>query len=440
MNTEFNINRFKFVQWDITSKCNLNCIHCRSKSFYGSNNLKKDQTTSEVFKTLDELYNHGVRRIHILGGEPFTRSDITDIAKYAFKKGIVISINTNGTLISSEIADKILDASIYLITFSLDGPTAEINDKIRGKGVFNKVVNAIKMLDNLRKSKQKHLRMIVTPVVMRSNIDYLHRMLDIATELNLDNIIYTNLRRMGGAIQFYNKMKVSTLECIRLIEKAINHSKQVRNKYGRCVHIQPGIVGNPILLYINKKYNTNYSIDPGGCTAGYSKGFLQPDGALFPCQDLAKYALEINRRNEAEQSGTKSWMDRKDVEELKTKMFSRKTYNKYKPCSKCPLLLVFCRPCPIAGLNNRGIYKKECEIELNYARNNGIDVQQEVNKRLVYSIQDRLVKDPSFRYLFIKNDMTIFNEYDLNQQQYEEIQIIRDQLLNDVIKAINYCT
>ena len=194
MNTEFNINRFKFVQWDITSKCNLNCIHCRSKSFYGSNNLKKDQTTSEVFKTLDELYNHGVRRIHILGGEPFTRSDITDIAKYAFKKGIVISINTNGTLISSEIADKILDASIYLITFSLDGPTAEINDKIRGKGVFNKVVNAIKMLDNLRKSKQKHLRMIVTPVVMRSNIDYLHRMLDIATELNLDNIIYTNLR------------------------------------------------------------------------------------------------------------------------------------------------------------------------------------------------------------------------------------------------------
>ena len=103
-------NTYKFVQWDITSKCNLNCIHCRSKSFYGSSARLPDAHSANPFETIDNLHKHGVRRIHILGGEPFTRDDLPDIARYAFDKGIIVSINTNGTLISEDTAERILDS------------------------------------------------------------------------------------------------------------------------------------------------------------------------------------------------------------------------------------------------------------------------------------------------------------------------------------------
>ncbi|MCK5743786.1 MAG: radical SAM protein, partial [Caldisericia bacterium] len=113
-------NKHRFTQYDITRKCNLRCAHCRSTSFYeGSDEHEaiEDLTTEQVFKALENLAKAGIERIHYLGGEPFFRPDMMDIVDYGAKFGIVSSINTNGTLITDEIMERIFNSNLYLLTF-----------------------------------------------------------------------------------------------------------------------------------------------------------------------------------------------------------------------------------------------------------------------------------------------------------------------------------
>jgi len=60
-------------------------------------------------------------------------------------------------------------------------------------------------------------------------------------------------------------------------------------------------LGSPLVAeYLNKKYGTKFPITPGGCNALATKAFVQPDGAMFPCQELTdtvpiSYQEIINR-------------------------------------------------------------------------------------------------------------------------------------------------
>jgi len=155
-----NRNQKKFMQWDITKQCNLRCKHCRSTDYYEGEDGDKiiDLSTEEVFRTINDLAKNGVNRIHFLGGEPFMRKDLLDIVKYGFRKGIICSINTNGTLLTQELIVNVLKCKVYLLTFSLDGASKETNDFIRGKGVFEKVCDNIRLVNRIRKEKKQYIR------------------------------------------------------------------------------------------------------------------------------------------------------------------------------------------------------------------------------------------------------------------------------------------
>jgi MoaA/NifB/PqqE/SkfB family radical SAM enzyme len=73
-----NRNNNKFMQWDITKKCNLKCKHCRSVDYYDGKKGEGiiDLSTKEVFKVIDDIARNGVTRIHFLGGEPFMMKDL----------------------------------------------------------------------------------------------------------------------------------------------------------------------------------------------------------------------------------------------------------------------------------------------------------------------------------------------------------------------------
>lgn len=139
----------------IIDKCNLDCEQC----LYKPNNyfyLKKQYIElDEAKKLVHDFYIMGARKLTIMGGEP-TLYGIADEWKpllefisYAKKIGYqYIRIDTNGTF-DKELLEKEEFRLLDEITFSLDGPLAEINDDIRGKGVFNKCVSNIKYAINM---------------------------------------------------------------------------------------------------------------------------------------------------------------------------------------------------------------------------------------------------------------------------------------------------
>lgn len=127
-----------------TMSCNLSCIHCYVPS---SPNIKirNELTTEELFKIIDFASKKMVKEIRLTGGEPLLRKDIIDVINYALSKGLRVSIETNGLLISEEFLQSLKYLSRVYFGVSLDGPK-EVHEKIRGKGTFDKTVNAILLL------------------------------------------------------------------------------------------------------------------------------------------------------------------------------------------------------------------------------------------------------------------------------------------------------
>jgi radical SAM protein with 4Fe4S-binding SPASM domain len=129
--------------FDITSRCNLRCIHC----YIRGTSFGDELTYPEICNILDQIADEGCLWLLLTGGEPLTRPDFTDIYKYAKKKGFFITLFTNGTLVTPEIADLLTELPPFAVEISLYGMTADIYEKITGvPGSFEQCLRGIELL------------------------------------------------------------------------------------------------------------------------------------------------------------------------------------------------------------------------------------------------------------------------------------------------------
>lgn len=134
-------NRFKDMHLSLTSRCNLSCKHCVS-----SCGPKEDDylDTKEIIRLIDNLCYLNVRTLILTGGEPLVRDDFTKIVEH-IKEVLPIQtlgLSTNATLINDENIDFIVN-NFDKVDISIDGVDEKTCSKIRGKGVFEKVIKAI---------------------------------------------------------------------------------------------------------------------------------------------------------------------------------------------------------------------------------------------------------------------------------------------------------
>jgi mycofactocin radical SAM maturase len=131
------------LTWEITLQCNLRCAHCLSNSGLAA---PGELSPRECLKLVDELTALKVFQVNIGGGEPFIRSDFLDLLNYAHGRGLVTCVSTNGTVIDNDLAVRLAKLKKLYLQISLDGATAEVNDHIRGKGTYQKILGAIDCL------------------------------------------------------------------------------------------------------------------------------------------------------------------------------------------------------------------------------------------------------------------------------------------------------
>jgi len=150
----------KFIAWDCSRKCNLNCQHCGAKKERYDDEL----TTVQVKNFLKEAREFGVSDFSVTGGEPLLREDIYEIFEYAKKLGFITGIATNGFFVENNNASKIAEL-FDTIQISLDGP-ARIHNKIRGnQEAFNNVDRAFKLL-----KKNNARQLSVSSVITKTNL------------------------------------------------------------------------------------------------------------------------------------------------------------------------------------------------------------------------------------------------------------------------------
>ncbi len=129
--------------------CNLRCTHCFI-SCSPENHSFWFLDLETVQRHLEESRRWGVREYYFTGGEPFMNKDLLPMLEETLAIGPA-SVLTNATLLPVRTVRRLAEieaASPYSleIRVSLDGPSSETNDPIRGAGTFERAMAGVRCL------------------------------------------------------------------------------------------------------------------------------------------------------------------------------------------------------------------------------------------------------------------------------------------------------
>ncbi|MEN8188657.1 MAG: radical SAM protein [Thermodesulfobacteriota bacterium] len=164
------------VFFHILTACNLSCRHCYiNKEQHGTETLSR-----ETMEQWIELFaSPGTKSNMIfLGGEPTMHPDLCHGIARAKEVGFDVTVDSNGYLFH-DLLDRTTPAQLDYLSFSLDGPTAAINDPIRGEGVFEVCT------DNMKQAVAGGFSVSVIYTVSSLNIDHLSGMIPLLEKIGV---------------------------------------------------------------------------------------------------------------------------------------------------------------------------------------------------------------------------------------------------------------
>lgn len=218
---QFAKNKKPVIVWNSLKKCNLKCIHCYINA--NIEGLNSELTTDEAKRMIEDLAEYKVPVLLISGGEPLLRNDIFEIASFAKKLGLRVVLSTNGTLITSEKAEKLKESGFSYIGISLDG-IGEINDKFRGvKGAYDLALNGFKNCKSV--SLKSGLRLTLT----KWNVDDLPEIFDFIEKEEVERACFYHLVYTGRAKELINE-DIPLTEKRRVIDYIIEKTNDFHSR------------------------------------------------------------------------------------------------------------------------------------------------------------------------------------------------------------------
>jgi MoaA/NifB/PqqE/SkfB family radical SAM enzyme len=181
------------VFFHILTQCNLACRHCYiNPEQHGSGRLGIEQ----ILCWLEILIHRSpAANLILLGGEPTLHPDLAVAVKSARRLGYAsITIDTNGYLFH-QILDKVTPQEVDVFSFSLDGPTAEINDAIRGAGCFEACTAG------MRQAKSRGFGISLIYTVSSRNLAYLKQMAPLLRQWGVEDFFIQVIGLRGKPAQ-----------------------------------------------------------------------------------------------------------------------------------------------------------------------------------------------------------------------------------------------
>ena len=133
---------------EITRRCNNSCVHCYSNLLLTDQTARQDEMSArEHFRILDEMAAAGCLWVLFTGGEIFARKDFLDIYTHAKQQGFLITLFTNGTLITPDIADYLAELPPFYMEITLYGYTRQTYEEVSGvPGSYERCLQGIRLL------------------------------------------------------------------------------------------------------------------------------------------------------------------------------------------------------------------------------------------------------------------------------------------------------
>ena len=210
---------------ELTNRCNLSCRHCFSGRHGGRDDLPMDL----LRKILAEARHHGFNELSFTGGEPTIHPCFQEVLELTCRAGYRFGFNTNGRTFTRIYPSLLpLREQLNIITFSLDGASEESHDRLRGKGSFRQVMQAVSVC------VARELPFTLNMVVAAHNRHELEGMAHLATGLGSHGLRYGHL--MPAPLTTAMNSDLSPWDR-KLIEAEI---RNLRRKYPLPIAMGPG--------------------------------------------------------------------------------------------------------------------------------------------------------------------------------------------------------
>ncbi|TDI27510.1 MAG: methyltransferase domain-containing protein [Acidobacteria bacterium] len=277
--------------------CNLSCGHCLVSS---GPERQQGLPTERITDAIDQAIALGVERLFFTGGEPLARPDILDLAeRVVTTHHRELVILTNGTLFKGDRLERLsrlvatppgpsdVEGSTLgpaaaqgsdgaategraglRIQISLDGPTAEINDPIRGAGTFERIV------DGLDLAVEAGLRPTLTSTILRDNLGSLNAIVQLAAAHGVRNVHLLWPHRRGRVLDG----ALADLPTAEEILAAVRRARVVATELG---------VSIDNLEEFRLRLDGAPGVKNDLAGAGWSSLCLYTDGCVYPSASMA---------------------------------------------------------------------------------------------------------------------------------------------------------
>lgn len=278
--------------WETTAACNLSCIHCRRLDTAKEDALR-DLSLEESFALIDSLVKLGKPILVLSGGEPLSRADIFEIAERATSAGLPVALATNGTLIDSATAQRIVKVGIRRVSVSIDGADSATHDGFRKlAGSFEAALRGIEELRKVGMSVQ------INMTVARHNRHQVESIYQLCLTIGADALHIFMLVPVGCGVQIADSQMLPAEEYEAILNWLYDKSKEgkMRTKatcaphYFRVMAQRSKTDGRKFQL----KHAGMESLTRG-CLAGSSICFVSHEGDVFPCGYLPVVAGNIRK-------------------------------------------------------------------------------------------------------------------------------------------------
>jgi len=237
----------------------------------------KELSSEEIFRVIDEAAECGLLSLLLTGGEPLLRHDFKEIYLYIKRKGVFITLYTNGTLIDSEMGDFLAEWPPFFVQISLYGATAQTYEAVTGiRGSYGRC------MDGIQRLIERKIPLRLKAIVMTLNHQELNEMEKLAGNLGCPfrygTFLNPRLDGRGDPLKF-------RLPPEQVLAIDLERPTRMREYRKRCLHCPEA--------------STSRALYP--CDAGRRMFHIDPSGKLTVCMlsRTRQYDLRLGNFKEA---------------------------------------------------------------------------------------------------------------------------------------------
>jgi len=290
--------------WNFTNRCNLACRHCYQDSARAA--LADELTRDEKLRLVDEMGGLHMPMLAISGGEPTLSDDLLPVVRRSAGWGMHLSLATNGTTMTAELAGRLAEAGLRYVEISLDSVDAARHDAFRGvRGMWRRAVAGARVV-----AATPPLRLGIAMCVHSGNVGEVEAMIDFAEQLGAGCFAHFNFIPVGRGLRMVSGdiAPARREELLDLLNRRMQAGGMgvisTAPQLGRVCLAGAALEGRTACSHAGSGSGAKARVVAkylGGCGAGRCYVCVEPDGDVTPCVYLPHRVMgNVRRRPLAE--------------------------------------------------------------------------------------------------------------------------------------------